>query len=203
MEYLSSVIIFSISASITPGPNTIMAMASGLNFGFKKSLPLLFGICIGFAAMLFLVGTGFGQVFERFPRLTICIKLLGIGYLLYLAFLIAKSTAIKSFTQYVEPLSFQKGVLFQWVNAKAWVVCVSAVMVFTTPGEHYLSQTLTLTMAFLLVGPPCVAVWVMSGTFLKSRFRSQKLVRRLNYCLSALLVASILPVVNELIADLT
>lgn len=198
MEYLLSVIVFAISASITPGPNTIMAMASGLTFGTQRSLPLLFGICIGFSMMLFLVGMGFGQVFERFPAITFYIKLAGIIYLLYLAYLIATSDNIKNNTQYAKPLSFQKGLLFQWVNAKAWVVCISAVSVFTSPGDQYLTQTLILTLAFLLVGPPCVAVWIVSGSFLKRQLRSSKRVKQLNLCLALLLAASVFPVMLEL-----
>ena len=91
MEYLISVVIFSISASVTPGPNTIMAMASAVSFGARKSLPLLWGISIGFSIMLFIVGLGFGQVFSLFPQLTIYIKVIGIAYLLYLAFVIPNS----------------------------------------------------------------------------------------------------------------
>ena len=122
MEYSFSVIIFSISASATPGPNTIMAMSSGLNFGTRRSMPLLWGICLGFSLMLFFVGIGIGQVFALFPQLTLYIKVVGVVYLLYLAYVIANSGELKKGAKFDEPLNFLKGVLFQWVNPKAWVV---------------------------------------------------------------------------------
>lgn len=198
MEYIFSVVIFAISASITPGPNTIMAMVSGLNFGTVKSLPLLFGISVGFSIMLFVVGMGFGEVFMLYPKITIYMKIAGIIYLLYLAYLIANSGDIKQGENHSKPLGFRKGLLFQWVNGKAWVVCISAVSAFTTPGELYLSQTLTLTSAFLLVGPPCVAFWVCSGAFLKQYLNDSKYVKRFNVGMALLLVASVIPVMKEL-----
>lgn len=199
MEYTLSVVVFAFTASITPGPNTIMAMASGLNFGTQKSLPLLFGICTGFAAMLFVIGVGFGQIFEVFPMLNLYLKILGVGYLLYLASRIAKSGDMQSGSQRVKPLGFKNGVFFQWVNAKAWVVCVSAVSAFTTPGEFYLTQLFTLTFAFLLLGPPCVAVWVILGSYLKQQVGDSKIMRKVNVVLALLLALSVLPILYEVI----
>ncbi|WP_417792519.1 LysE family translocator, partial [Stutzerimonas xanthomarina] len=94
MEYILSVVLFAISSSVTPGPNNIMVMTSGLNFGVRKSIPLLSGICIGFALMLLLVGLGFAQLFNLFPGLNLLIKVAGTLYLLYLAWLIARSGTV-------------------------------------------------------------------------------------------------------------
>ena len=199
METLLSLFLFALSTSIAPGPNTLMAMASGLNFGTRKSLPLLFGISLGFAAMLFCIGLGLGQLMQHFPQLSLVIKALGSAYLLYLAYAIATSHNIDNGTSKASPMSFYKGVLFQWVNGKAWVVSMSAISVFTTPGEQYLMQTLTLTLAFVLVGPPCVAVWVVSGTTLKQYLNHSHHVRQLNRGLALLLVVSILPILGELL----
>lgn len=198
MEYLFTVIIFSISASITPGPNTIMAMSSGLNFGTRRSLPLLWGICLGFSFMLFFLGMGIGQIFTLFPQLTLYMKLVGIAYLLYLAFVIANSGELKKGAKFDDPLSFLKGVLFQWVNPKAWIVCVSAVSTFTTPGNSYVGQLLLLTCAFLIVGPLCVGIWIFLGAFLKQHLTNRNYVKNMNIFMALLLVLSIIPAIQTL-----
>lgn len=87
MEYFYAVVLFAISSTVTPGPNNIMVMTSGLNFGVKKTIPLLTGICVGFALMLVLVGLGFSKLFDIFPSLHFIIKCVGVLYLLYLAYL--------------------------------------------------------------------------------------------------------------------
>ena len=94
MEYLIAIVLFAISSSVTPGPNNITVMASGVNFGIRKSIPVFMGICVGFAIMLLLVGIGFGQVFEKIPVLHLFIKFFGTLYLLYLAFLIATADEV-------------------------------------------------------------------------------------------------------------
>ena len=198
MEYLISVVIFSISASVTPGPNTILAMASAVSFGARKSLPLLWGISIGFSIMLFIVGLGFGQVFSLFPQLTIYMKIIGIAYLLYLAFVIANSGEGNKNFKYNKPLSFSKGALLQWVNAKAWIVCASAVSTYTTAGDSYISQILLLTCTFLIAGPICVGIWVFLGAFLKNHFTRSKHIKRFNMIMALLLILSITPAVKDL-----
>jgi len=112
MEYLLAVTLFAISSSVTPGPNNIMVMTSGVNFGIKRSLPLLTGICVGFAVMLLLVGLGFGQLFELFPNLHFIIKCIGTLYLLHLAWLIANSGSGVASSEQARPISFFKGALF-------------------------------------------------------------------------------------------
>lgn len=198
MEYLFSVIIFSISASVTPGPNTIMAMSSGLNFGMRRSMPLLWGICLGFSLMLFFVGIGIGQVFALFPQLTIYMKVVGVVYLLYLAYVIANSGELKKGAKFDQPLNLLKGVLFQWVNPKAWVVCVSAVSTFTTPGNSYIGQILLLTCAFLIVGPLCVGIWIFLGAFLKQHLTHPSYIKNFNMFMAFLLILSIIPAIKSL-----
>ena len=99
MEFSLAFILFTFSMSITPGPNNVMLMASGLNFGVNKSLPHLFGVCLGFPSMFILVGLGLGVVFEQYPIIHDVIKVLGIVYLIYLAWQIAhaKKTSLSIF----------------------------------------------------------------------------------------------------------
>lgn len=198
MDYLVATVFFAVSASVTPGPNNIMLMTSGVNFGVRKSLPLLTGICIGFALMILLIGLGFGQLFALFPDLHLIIKCLGTLYLLYLAWLIAKSGSVNSTNSQTKPLTFIKGALFQWVNGKAWVVATGAIAAFTTVGAGYYGQSFTLALTFLLVAFPCAGVWLFFGTLLKQVLKSERYRRYFNYTMSALLVLSVAPVVKEI-----
>lgn len=141
MDSLYAVVLFAISASVTPGPNNIMVMSAGASVGIRKSLPLLMGICVGFTLMLLLVGLGFGQLFTRFPELHLFIKCAGTLYLLYLAWLIARPTDGMTDSNGARPFGFFKGALFQWVNAKAWVVATGAIAAFTSAGATPLSST--------------------------------------------------------------
>ncbi len=198
MDYLFAVVLFAISSSVTPGPNNIMVMTSGLNFGVRKSLSLLTGICVGFTVMLLLVGLGFSQLFEEFPNLHFIIKCVGVFYLLYLAYLIAGSADDVHSDKQSEPFSFVKGLLFQWVNAKAWVVATGAIAAFTTTEANFLSQNIMIATIFFVVSFPCVGVWLVFGSILKNVLNSSKSRRWFNFTMSGLLVLSVVPVVGEI-----
>ena len=123
MEFYLAILLFTTTASITPGPNNIMIMASGVNFGVKRSIPHVLGICLGFPVMVIALGLGLGTIFEDFPILHDIIKILGVAYLLYLAWLIASSSPFEEAASPVMPLRFDQAVLFQWVNPKACYRC--------------------------------------------------------------------------------
>ncbi len=199
MDYLYAVVLFAISASVTPGPNNIMVMSAGANFGVRKSLPLLMGICVGFTLMLLLVGLGFGQLFTLFPDLHLLIKCVGTLYLLYLAWLIARSADEVGGSVQTRPLGFFKGALFQWVNAKAWVVATGAIAAFTSAGVEFHQQNLTIALTFFIVSFPSVGLWLLCGSLLK-RWLASPLARcRFNHAMGALLALSVVPVIQEIL----
>ncbi|MGY3887984.1 LysE family translocator [Aeromonas aquatica] len=198
MDYLYAVVLFAISASVTPGPNNIMVMSAGANFGIRRSLPLLMGICVGFTLMLLLVGLGFGQLFSLFPSLHLVIKCVGTLYLLYLAWLIARSADEVTGDASARPLGFLKGALFQWVNAKAWVVATGAIAAFTSAGAGFYQQNLTIALTFFIVSFPCVGLWLLCGTLLKRWLTSPRARRNFNHAMAALLALSVLPVIQEI-----
>ncbi|WP_022946169.1 LysE family translocator [Pseudoalteromonas ruthenica] len=202
MEYVLAVILFAISASITPGPNNILVMTSGVNFGVKRSLPLQTGICVGFAVMLLLVGLGFSYVFSRYPSLHFVIKCLGVLYLLYLAFVIAFSCVAIEGKEQHRPLSFINGALFQWVNGKAWVVASGAIAAFTSVGGEFSGDNIVIVLTFLLVSFPCVGVWLMFGSMLKNLLNTANRRRWFNLTMALLLVLSVIPVLKEIVTAL-
>jgi len=202
MEHITSVILFAIAASITPGPNTILALSSGLNFGARKSLPLIFGISVGFTLMLAVIGTGFGQVFEKYPSISVYLKVIGSIYLCYLAILIARGNNQQN-SHSRKPISMTKAALLQWVNIKAWIICLSAVATFTSANGSYSKQVMVLTLAFLSVGPMCVGSWVIVGAYLKKQIVNELYIKTLNLTMASLLFLSIAPVLKELLKELT
>ncbi|OYD23908.1 LysE family translocator [Oceanimonas baumannii] len=202
MDYLFAVVLFAVSSSVTPGPNNIMVMTSGVNFGVRKSLPLLTGICVGFTVMLLLVGLGFSQLFDMFPNLHFIIKCVGVMYLLYLAYLIASSAGGVESDKQSKPFSFMKGALFQWVNAKAWVVASGALAAFTTVGANFFSQNIVIAFTFFVVSFPCVGVWLVFGSLLKNALNSSRSRARFNFTMSGLLILSVVPVVMEIFETL-
>ena len=151
MELYLAIFIFAASTTVTPGPNNIMIMSSGLNYGIKKSMPHLLGICFGFPAMVIMVGLGFSIVFEMYPLFHEVIKVLGVVYLLYLAWLIASSSPTSLEGGNSKAFSFTQAALFQWVNPKAWVMATSAVSAYTSLSSDIFLQVIFIALAFFVV----------------------------------------------------
>jgi len=202
MEY-TALFLFTLATSITPGPNNLMIMSSGVNYGFRRSLPHLLGIDIGFALMIIAVGLGVSQLFVQVPALLIWLKLAGIIYLTYLAYRIATSqttplVANTSNVQQGKPLSFIQAALFQWVNPKAWIMIVGAIVTYTVADIDYLLQISIIAVFFLAFGTPCTFVWLGFGTALKRYLASPRHLRVFNIVMASLLLLSLIPVVTEL-----
>ncbi|EKE80620.1 LysE family translocator [Idiomarina xiamenensis] len=198
MDVFFSVLLFAFSTTITPGPNNVMIMSSGMNYGIRASLPHLHGICVGFPIMVLLVGVGFGVVFDHFPNLHQLIKVLGTAYLLWLAWHIARQhpSAIKRGEQ--RPLSFWQAALFQWVNGKAWIMASGAVATFTTMHGDLWIEVSAITLAFLLMAYPCVGAWLIGGSVLR-RILTQPFWQRLfNISMGLLLALSVVPVIIDI-----
>lgn len=199
MEFYLAVFIFAASTTVTPGPNNIMIMTSGLNHGIKNSIPHLLGICFGFPAMVIMVGLGFSVIFEMYPLFHEVIKVLGVVYLLYLAWLIASSSQTSLAGEKSKPFSFTQAALFQWVNPKAWVMATGAVSAYTSISSDMFSQVVFIALAFFIVAFPCVGIWLVFGVGLKKYLSSVKHQKVFNLSMALLLIASVLPVVKELV----
>ena len=196
MEYLP-LILFVISTSITPGPNNILILASGVNHGVIKSLPHFFGIGVGFLVMAIAVGLGAGNLFNQFPILQIGLKTLGVFYLLYLTFMVA-TAPIKLDAENKKPFTFMQAVLFQWVNPKAWVMIIGAVVTFSTASNHFLLQVVIIAFVFVSFGLPCVGLWLLFGVSLKKLLSNPTNLRIFNVTMAILLGTSLVPIACEL-----
>lgn len=198
MDVFVAVLFFAFSSTITPGPNNLMMLSSGVNYGVRASLPHFFGICLGFPAMVLVVGLGFDAVFQQLPWLHPLIKWAGIAYLLYLAYVIATTAPRQLQGTDRRAMTFLQAAAFQWVNGKAWIMASGAIAAFSQSAAMT-ESVLAITFAFLVVAFPCVGLWLTSGAYLRQHLESETAQRWFNRSMGALLVASVVPVVWELL----
>ncbi len=190
-----ALLLFSFVSSVTPGPNNIMLLASGVNFGFKKTIPHMFGIAFGFGLLLLGVGLGLKELFEQVPSVQLIIKILGVVYMVYLAWQIANSGPVEAGEAGGKPMTFLAAAAFQWVNPKAWVMAIYAMTVFT--GEpDFLTSVLIVTGAFVVVNFPSVSIWCGFGVALREFLSDPKKLRVFNIIMALLLIASLWPMLK-------
>ena len=178
--------------SITPGPNNVMLLASGVNFGFRRTLPHMCGIALGHAFMVFLVGVGLVGVFVTYPPARFALTIASVGYMLFLAWKIANAAPPEGSTTRARPLTFLQAAAFQWVNAKAWIMSLGAVTLYA-PGQEWLAVA-WVAGVFAMVNFPSVAVWAGLGVGLRRFLDRPDWLRAFNYTMAALLVASLISV---------
>lgn len=186
---------FSFVSSVTPGPNNIMLLTSGVNFGFRKTIPHMFGIAIGFGVLLLAVGFGLREIFLQFPVMRTVLKVLGGAYLVYLAWKIANAGPVEAEEEGSKPMSFMAAALFQWVNPKAWVMGVTAMTVYTGEPDFF-SSVIIVTLVFMVVNFPSVSVWCGFGVALREWLAEPVRLRIFNVSMALLLVASLWPMLS-------
>lgn len=199
MEFYFAIWLFAFSTTITPGPNNIMIMASGVNFGVKQSIPHLLGVCLGFPPMIIILGLGFNTVLSTYPIIHDAVKAIGILYLLYLAWLIANASPSSLDKNIAKPITFIKAALFQWLNPKAWVMAIGAISVYTSTSSNFLLQILYIALVFLIAALPCQFIWLLFGTKLKRYLKSVKHQQIFNKLMALLLVISVLPILSTFV----
>ena len=194
-EILLALIGFSLVSSITPGPNNLMLLASGTNYGFVRSLPHMLGISGGFAFLLVCVGLGLGEILEASPRLYLALKFAGAAYLVYLAFRIATSGPVAAGQVDSRPMMFLEAAAFQWVNPKAWVMALGSMTAYTNQASYLLSVIIVATV-FTVVNLPSVAVWCGMGVGLRQFLSDPFRLRVCNVVMALLLVLSLWPMLR-------
>ena len=188
---------FMISMGITPGPNNILVASSGVNFGFRATLPHILGITFGYPLMLLIVGIGLAKLFIAVPLFHVILKYVSIVYLLYLALHLALSSAMGEARRTPKPMTFLQAVAFQWVNGKAWVIALGAVTTYTVVDRTLPLQIVALTAIAVIVTLICVTCWTVFGALLRQFLHTEQRRRWFNYSMAGLLVLSILPVLWE------
>src|SRR5215475_8948591 len=154
---------FVVAMTITPGPNNIMITASGANFGFRRTIPHLLGIVIGFPVMTLTIGVGLGELFRTWPIVHTVLKYVGTAYLLYLAYRIATAARGGEAQSRGRPLTFLEAAAFQWANPKGWMMAVGAISAYTTVGGDPFLESLIIAVTFGVIAVPAVGVWAVFG----------------------------------------
>jgi threonine/homoserine/homoserine lactone efflux protein len=185
---------FAFASSITPGPNNMMLLSSGVNYGFKRTIPHMLGISSGHLVMLLAIAGGLDQLFQLFPLGYQIMKGVGFCYLLYLAWRIASSTTpLKRGETHGHPLGFMGAALFQWVNPKALLMAITYFSNYM-PIDASNTFIFATCLMFTVINLPCLGLWVMLGTQLE-RVLSQPRQRQIfNLVMALLLVLSMVPV---------
>lgn len=192
-DTIPALVMFAFASSVTPGPNNLMLMASGANFGFKRTVPHALGVGIGFTLMVFLVGIGIVQIFNQFPLSYDILKVASIAYLLYLAYKIAcAGSPVDEKKTDSKPMTFMQAALFQWVNPKAWTMALTAISIYAP--TQSLQAVLLVAAIFGLVNLPSVSSWVMLGKQMQKILTNQNRLKVFNMTMASLLVLSLYPV---------
>lgn len=185
---------FAFVTSVTPGPNNMMLLASGVNFGFVRTIPHMLGISIGHSLMVFLVGLGLAGMMQAWPPAMILLKVASVAYMLWLAWKIANSAAPGKGNAAGKPFNFLQAAAFQWVNPKAWAMALGAISAYA--GDGSLVSVAIVAVVFSCVNLPSVAVWAAAGEALRGWLERPSRLRTFNWTMAALLVASLIPVLR-------
>jgi threonine/homoserine/homoserine lactone efflux protein len=191
---LIAFVVFAAVMFFTPGPNNVMLLSSGLTHGFRRTLPHIAGITVGFAFMVAAVGLGLGTVFIAYPVLQTILKYAGAAYLIYLAAAIAVSGAAPSGQDNQRrPMTFWGAAVFQWVNAKGWVMVIGTITAYAAIAS-FPWNIIIQTAISLVMGTLSTVAWAIFGSSLRPLLTSALAVRAFNIVMAALLLASLYPV---------
>jgi len=194
-EFITALTAFAFVSSITPGPNNLMLLSSGANFGFQRTIPHMLGVGLGFVFMLTLVGVGLIRVFEIYPMSKEILKIVSIVYLVYLAFKISNAPApIAESENKPSPLTFIQAAIFQWVNPKAWTMALTAISVYSP--DRNIETIAIIGLIFGLVNLPSVSLWTILGLKLRRWLTNHERLRIFNYTMAGMLLCSLYPVLT-------
>ncbi|MDO8410304.1 MAG: LysE family translocator [Phenylobacterium sp.] len=196
-QLLGALALFAFVSSITPGPNNAMLMASGANYGFMRTLPHLAGVVLGFVVLLLAVGFGLGGLFSAYPQTHTILKALGAAYLLWLAWKIATAKGVGEGQATARPFTILQAAGFQWVNPKAWTMAVGVAAAYV-PREGGPGDMLIGAVVVFLVNLPSAVAWAGSGVALRRLLARPGALRWFNWTMAALLVASLVPILLDL-----
>lgn len=193
-DLLSALVAFAFVTSITPGPNNIMLMTSGANFGFRRTLPHMAGVALGFVFMAAAVGLGLVQLFDRWPPAYTMLKAASVAYLLWLAWKFAHAAPPEGRPASARPMTFLEAAAFQWVNPKAWAMALTAVTAYA-PGQT-VAGVLTVAVVFGAVNLPSVGSWALLGQGMRRVLSTAGRLRAFNWTMACLLVLTLWPVLR-------
>jgi threonine/homoserine/homoserine lactone efflux protein len=185
---------FAFVTSVTPGPNNMMLLASGVNFGLRRTVPHMLGISLGHMLMVVVVGLGLSGIFHAEPRLMVALKVAAVGYMLWLAWKIAHAAAPGTADAAARPFTFLQAAAFQWVNPKAWAMALGAIAAYAPEPDP--ARIAIVAGVFAAVNLPSVSVWAGAGQALRGCLSDPRKLSVFNWTMAVLLVLSLVPVLR-------
>ena len=195
LELLVAISVYYFVMYATPGPNNSILTASGIKFGFVRTIPNIFGIPTGHGLQLALVCFGLGALFTQFPILLNILKYVGACYLLYLAWKMFGSINVSSAEDKSAPLRYYEAILFQFVNPKAWVICITAVSLFYPKDENIILGTLFMVVMSTAINIPSISMWALGGSVIRNYLSNMRLKKIIEWFLAILLVGTAISIV--------
>ncbi len=196
-EILIALIGFALASSITPGPNNLMLMASGANYGLRRTVPHMLGISLGHAFMVAMVGIVLLQVFETYPILNTVLKVASATYMIWLAWKIANAVPPEAKGVTGKPFTFLQAAAFQWVNPKAWFMAITAISAYAPQDQGIVMGSLIVAVIFSAVNLPSIFVWAWMGVQVRRWLGSARRLRIFNVSMAVLLVVSLYPMLTQ------
>ena len=199
-EALLSFAMFALVTSITPGPNNILLMTSGVNHGFLRTVPHLSGVSIGFAILFLGTGLGLGELFTRLPVVYEVMRWVAIAYFLHLAWRLSTTSAYSDNPEAAHAPTakvwrFHEGFAFQWINPKVWIMAIGAFSRYVPIGQGT-GAIVRATIIFTVIGIPCSVAWVLFGSRMRRYLLQGHRRRVFNIGMATLLLASLAPLVG-------
>jgi threonine/homoserine/homoserine lactone efflux protein len=191
---LTGLVLFCFVSSITPGPNNLMLMATGANFGARRAAPHASGIVLGFTFMIVAIGLGVAQLFQIYPLAHQLLGVVSVIYLIYLAYKTATArTNLDSPEPAGKPITFWQAAAFQWVNPKAWTMALAAVTVYAPQPVTY-KEVIVVAAIFGAINLPCISVWLLLGVKMRRFLTTPARLRGFNWTMAGLLILSLAPI---------
>jgi len=197
LETLLPLLGYVVVSTCTPGPNNLMVLASGANFGVQRTLPHILGIAFGFPVMIVAVGLGLGFVFDQYPIVHVILKYVTFAYLLWLAWKIANAGRPDPEGGAIKPMTFLQAAAFQWVNPKGWAMFIGALALFTTTSGNRPLQVALIAALFGLACLPNGVAWALFGRSIAGYLQNDRVRFWFNLVMAALLIVSVVPTLFE------
>ena len=193
-DWVLALVLFEFASGFTPGPNNILALAIGFSHGYRKTLPHVMGVAVGFPLMLLAIGFFLKPVMDRIPILFDLLKYLSIAAVLWIAWKIATAPVERELEEGEErarkPITFFQSVMLQWINPKAWAGALSIVTIYTIP-DRYAASLFAAAFVTIFMTFSAVSLWSLSGKAIKHLMQDPKKIRIFNISMAFLLLVSV------------
>ncbi|MDU8913961.1 LysE family translocator [Aestuariicoccus sp. MJ-SS9] len=195
---LAALATFAVIASVTPGPNNFMVMASSAAFGWRRTVPHIAGITGGFAIMISSVVLGLGVMLDAYPQVLTVVRIAGAAWLFWLAWQLGRSAFAPAAENAADPeakdgsrpLSMIEAALFQWVNPKSWTMALGASAAYSGVASDPMMRAAVMALTFVLVAPLCLSLWALAGRGLSALTTQGSSARWMSLLMAALVAFS-------------